>query len=85
MKLTISCDDDLMKRIVDYAQRNYMSRSGLIALAATQYLNSQEMVTAITDMSISMRKIADEGKIDADTEQKLEDFERVCKVLTGKQ
>ena len=85
MKLTISCDDDLMKRIDDYAQRNYMSRSGLIALAATQYLNSQEMVTAITDMSISMRKIADEGKIDADTEQKLEDFERICKVLTGKQ
>ena len=85
MKLTISCDDDLMKRIDDYAQRNYMSRSGLIALAATQYLNSQEMVTAITDMSISMRKIADEGKIAADTEQKLEDFERVCKVLTGKQ
>ena len=36
MKVNISLDDELMKRLDDYADRNYMSRSGLISLACTQ-------------------------------------------------
>lgn len=81
MKVNITLDDELMSRIDDYADRNYMSRSGLISLATTQYLNTNEMVLAISDMAVSMRKIADTGKLDNETMEQLEDFERLAKIL----
>lgn len=83
MKVNITLDDDLMKRLDDYADRNYMSRSGLVSLAVTQYLNANEMVLAVRDMSLCMRKIADTGTVDRETMEQLEDFERFAKVLSG--
>ncbi len=85
MKVQVSLDDKLMERIDNYADNNYMSRSGLLSLAATQFLNQADVVAAINDMSLSMRKIADKGTIDNETMEQLEDFERICKMLTGKQ
>ena len=84
MKVGITLDDELVKRIDDYADRNYMSRSGLLSLAATQYLNATDMTLAIKDLSLAMRKIADTGKVDHETQEKLEDFERLAKMLTVK-
>lgn len=85
MKVNVSLDDKLLERIDNYADNNYMSRSGLISLATVQFLNSAEIVTVIKDMSLAMRKIADNGTVDHDTMEQLEDFERVCKMLTGQQ
>jgi metal-responsive CopG/Arc/MetJ family transcriptional regulator len=82
MKVGITLDDELLKRIDNYADANYMSRSGLLSLAATQYLNAADVQTAIKDISLAMRKIADSGKIDHDTMEQLEDFERLAKFLT---
>lgn len=83
MKVGITLDDNLMKRIDDYADENYMSRSGLISLAVTQYLNSADVTRAVKDMALAMRKIADTGTIDEDTQKQLDDFERLSKMLTG--
>lgn len=81
MKVQITLDDELMKKIDIYADKNYMSRSGLIGFACSQYLISLEVQAAITNMAIAMRKIADEGKVNADVQRELEDFERICKML----
>lgn len=81
MKVGITLDDELMKRIDEYADNNYMSRSGLISLACTQYLNTSDVAQAIKDMSLAMRKIADSGKVDDETMEQLEDMERFCKFL----
>lgn len=83
MKVNVSLDDDLMKRIDDFADRNYMSRSGLLSLAATQFLNTNEMVLAINDMAVSMRKIADSGTLDHETIEQLEDFERLARLISS--
>lgn len=80
-KVQISIDDDLLQRIDSFADSNYMSRSGFFTLASCQYLNSNEMMLAIKDMSLTMRRIADSGNIDEDSERKLEDFERMAKML----
>lgn len=84
MKVQVSLDDELMKRIDEYADQNYMSRSGLISLAATQFLNAADVTKAIIDMSLCMRKIADTGKVDHETMEHLEDLERLSKMLLGK-
>ena len=83
MKLGITLDDELVKRMDEYADNNYMSRSGLLSLAVTQYLNAADVSQAIKDMALAMRKIADNGEIDDETRGQLEDFERVAKFLTN--
>lgn len=83
-KVQISIDDKLLQRVDNFAEENYMSRSGLISLATAQYLNANEVVILIKDMSLAMRKIADSGEIDNETMEKLEDFERMSKMLVGK-
>lgn len=83
MKLQISLDDELVARIDGYADGNYMSRSGLISLACVDYLNKNEMISAITRMSIACQKIACSGFVDDETQKQLDDFERLARLLTG--
>lgn len=85
MKLQVSLDENLVERIDSHADRNYMSRSGLISFACNQFLNQAEVILAVKDMALAMRKIADNGTVDHETMEQLEDFERVCKMLTGQQ
>lgn len=82
MKVGITLDDELLKRIDTYADANYMSRSGFLSVAATHYLNALEVQTAIKEISLAMRKIADTGKIDHEVMEQLEDFERLAKFIT---
>lgn len=82
-KVQISIDDELLQRVDRQADANYMSRSGLISLACSQFLNSQDVMLVIKDISLAMRKIADNGTVDQETMEQLEDFERLSRMLTG--
>lgn len=84
MKVQISINDELLERADKFAEDCYLTRSGLVSQALVQYLNQNEYIKAVTDLSVAVRKIADTGTADADTMKQLEDFERVVKVLTGK-
>lgn len=81
MKINISLDDELVKRIETYADNNYMSRSGFISLACNQYLASADVVTAVKTLSLAMQKIADNGEVDEQTSKELEDFSRLASLL----
>lgn len=83
-KVQITLDDKLLERVDCYADENYMSRSGLLSLAATQFLNSADVSRAVKDLSLAMRKIADTGSIDHETMEQLEDFERLANFLMPK-
>lgn len=82
-KVQISIDDKLLERIDKYADNNYTSRSGLISLGMAEYLNSREVIGLVKDMSLAVRKIADNSVVDDKTMEQLADFERTCKMLTG--
>lgn len=84
MKVQITLDDALMERVDAYADENYMSRSGLLSLAITQFLNASDVTKAIKEMAVCMRKIADNGTVDHDIMEQLEDFERLSKMLVMK-
>lgn len=83
IKVNITLDEELMRRVDEYAEENYLNRSSLVSLATTQFLNAADVTKAIKDMAFAMRKIADSGEIDDDTRRQLEDFERLSKMLTG--
>jgi len=82
-KVQISLDETLMERIDSYADSNYMSRSGMITLACTQFLNQNEAILAIKQMGIAMKKISDTGVISDEQKQQMEDFERICSSMYG--
>lgn len=83
VKINISLDDELLQRVDNYAEENYLNRSSLISLAATQFLNSADVTKAVCDLALAMRKIADTGTVDESTRKQLEDFERISKMLVG--
>lgn len=84
VKVGITLDEDLLRRIDDFAEENYMNRSSLISLATSQFLSAQELSKAVKEMAFAMRKIADAGEVDAETMKQLEDFERLAKLLSTK-
>lgn len=80
-KVQISIDDELLEKIDICADEMYMSRSGFISYAASQFVNQGIMIKAITDISLAMRKIADSGEIDDISKQQLGDFERLISMI----
>ena len=72
VKVNITMDDDLMRRIDEYADEAYTSRSGLITLACSQFLASAEVTKAIKSMALAMRKIADSGEIDDQSRKEMQ-------------
>lgn len=79
MKVQISLDDKLMERIDSYADENYMTRSGLVSFACTQFLNQNDALRAVKEIVVILQKVADEGKLDDDTLRQMEDIERILK------
>lgn len=73
-KVNISLDDELLKRIDDFADTNYLTRSGLVTVAVSQYLLQREALAAVKQMSISFKRIADSGKFDEESVSELAEF-----------
>ena len=80
-KIQISINDDLLEKVDVYAKKNYLSRSGFLALASSQYLNHLEMVSALKDMSVAFKKIAQTGIVDDETMEKLEAVESMASMM----
>lgn len=80
-KVQVSIDDKLLARIDDYADNNYISRSGLISMGMNEYLNSKEVMLLVKNIGIAVQKIADQGSVDDETMQEIEDFEKLCKLV----
>lgn len=81
MKVNFTVRDELMQRADKYAKNNYMSRSGLISLALSEFLNAREMATAIPRISYALKKMADEGKVDEDTLTEFREFEKMVQFM----
>ena len=84
VKVNITMDEELLQRVESFADENYLTRSGLITLATSQYLLQAEASRALIDMSLAMRKIADSGTVTDEQLRQLEDFERFARMLAGK-
>ena len=84
VKVQISMQEDLLNKIDDFAKSNFMNRSAFISMVCNQYLQAKEVTEHLKDLTFSVRKIADGQEVDTETMQKIEDFERLAKVLNFK-
>lgn len=82
-KVQITIDEDLLKEVDEYCDRNYMNRSWLISQALVQVINQQKIINAIGDLSVALKLAAEQGTLDDDTQKQMEAFEALCKMYLG--
>lgn len=58
-KINITLQKDLLSRADEYASVNGMTRSGLISVALSQYLNAVEVQPSINKILASMAAVAE--------------------------
>lgn len=82
-KVNVSIPDELLDRLDEYADENFMSRSGAITMMVNQYLTSRELQIQIKSMTASLQKLA--SNIDLTEEEKMQllGFEQLAKALPG--
>ena len=59
-KLNITMKEDLLKRADEYASENGMTRSGLLTLALTTYLNAKEAMPSVNKLLNGFAAMQDE-------------------------
>lgn len=85
VKVQISIEEDLLRQVEDYCDRNYTNRSMLISQSLVQVLNQQKMIDSLANVSIAVRTCAEKGgKMDEETVREIETFETLCKIFMGK-
>lgn len=61
MRVNMTLNDELLQRIDNYANSNYMSRSSVVAFACNQFLMAHELQSLLVDMKRCFQKIAETG------------------------
>lgn len=85
MKMNVSMNDELASRVDEYAKNNYMSRSGLVSVALSNYLNQHESYKALSILAVAIQRIADNNAVSDEDLKALEDFKRLAElILTNK-
>lgn len=80
-KISVSMDENLLKKIDDYVSKNYTNRSNLISQLCAQYLDQVKAMEMMDSLIFALNKIADKGEIDEDSKRQLDDFERLVKMI----
>lgn len=82
MRVNMTLNDELLKRLDTYAKANYMNRSSLVSFACNQFLMANELQSLMVDMKRAMQKIADCGTISDEQIKELEKFQMLCDMVT---
>ena len=80
--ITASLSAELAKRLQDYANSHALTTSATVNLCVKQYLDSEELKPTPGVLSKAFTKIADTGKLDAETTKQIQAFDTLIK-LTG--
>lgn len=87
-KINITLQEDLLERMDTYASENALSRSALIALSVSQYLNAVEAMPSLNKLLTSMAAVAEgtlKGEIvPAEAESRLKQIQSSYEVLIKK-
>lgn len=84
VKVNVTIDEGLLERIDEYAEDNFITRSGLVQLAMSQFLTSNEATKALVEISLSLKKIAQTGSFSEDDLRQLQGLEQLAIMLSAK-
>lgn len=81
MKMNITMDDELCAKMDAFIKKNYMTRSGFIAMSVNQYLAQNSMMTMIEEISQYVHKAIETGQIDPDDDERMKELLTLAKAL----
>lgn len=84
-KVQITIDDELLRDVNDYCDKNYMNRSCLVSQSLLQVINQQKVIDSLTNLTIAIKNISQTGNVDENILQEINSFELLCKMLISKQ
>ena len=82
-KFQVSMDDELSARVEDYADRHFMTRSGVVTMACNQLLLTEDVQRSIKTVALAMKRIAESNQIDEKSKEELHEFEVLAKMISG--
>ena len=80
-KFNVSMSDELLDKVDRYSERNFISRSGLLSLAVSQYLKQDDIMNLMLNLNAAVQKIARTGSVDDSVQKDLEDFRIMMNLL----
>lgn len=80
-KFNVSMSDELLDKVDRYSERNFISRSGLLSLAVSQYLKQDDIMNLMLNLNAAVQKIAQTGSVDDSVQKDLEDFRIMMNLL----
>lgn len=80
-KVNITIEQKLLDDVDAYCDKNYISRSTLISQAVVQEINKQKVIDSLRDASFAIRKVAETGNIDEDTQKVFDDFQAIARIM----
>ena len=83
MKVNISINDDLLKQVDEFAERNYSNRSAVISNAVQSYMLQASIPYYLGQIAVTMKTISENNAIDDDSKKKLAEFEQLSRLLVG--
>lgn len=82
-KVNISVPIELLERIDEFADENYISRTAVFCMATNQYLVAAEMQKMFKELTKVFKKLQTSNEIDDELREKMDELEDVCQVLSG--
>lgn len=73
-KISISIDDNLLEMIDNFAEENFMTRSGFLTLVSKNYLQQQEVVKTLGSLRATLDTIKGSGELDPKSEADINAF-----------
>lgn len=81
-KINVSINDDLLAQIDTYAKQHFMSRSGLISFAMSQFFLAEQLPKAFSDLSEQLRALSVKVDLPDDDRKTLESIDRASAALS---
>jgi len=83
IRVNMNVPEELLKRLDDYASKNYQTRSSVMCQACDQYLNAKQMQKLFADMGETFERLKQIETIDEDSKKQLDDLEKLAKLISG--
>lgn len=80
-KMTVSLDEKFLALVDEYADKNFMTRSGLVQLALNQFFQQQQIVDSWNRIADLMEQVAEKNEVTPEVKKELDDFERLARLF----
>lgn len=84
MRVNMNINDELLKRLDNYAKKHYMSRSTVMCQACDEFLTSREITDLLSTIRDIMQKIANSQHLDDETLKQFDDLSRFVDMINFK-